>query len=106
MGLNDYDKNYLALAAYASIAGDGTSPNAQGCVIARTGAGVYTCTLDADSGITDTQSFTSAQVKGAAFAVATVEETSNLVKTIRTFNQAGAATDTAIEVQVRKSVQN
>jgi hypothetical protein len=112
MSLNPYDQQQLALQAYGSITADGLTVQNQGCVLARTGAGVYTLTLNADSGVVDGQSMTDVTAKdttppGPTPPVVTkVEETSNLVKTIRVFNLAGAPTDSAIEVKLYKSLIN
>jgi hypothetical protein len=109
MSIASYDKNLVALAAYASISADGTTVvENEGCVIAKTPAttGVYTLTFDDRSGIVDLQSYIMVQPKGAIFAAAVVEDTTDLVKTVRTFDAAGAALNAAIDVLVYKSLRD
>jgi hypothetical protein len=106
MSLNPYDQQQLALQAYGSISADGLTVQNQGCILARTGAGVYTLTLNADSGVVDGQSMTDVTRKSAVGGSYGVIDTSNLVKTINTFDVAGAAADCAIEVKLYKSLIN
>jgi hypothetical protein len=112
MSLNPFDKQQLALQAYGSISADGLTIQNQGCVLARTGVGVYTLTLPADGGVVDGQSMTDVTAKDTTPPGPTppvvwkVDETSNLVKTIRVFNLAGAPADSALEVKLYASTIN
>lgn len=67
-----------------------------GAVVTRTSAGLYVATLL--NGIPSAQCRTIATALGAAEASITVTHTSDTVKTIATFNAAGAAADFDFDV--------
>ena len=99
-----YNRQHLATHAAGFINGDGTTSFGFGCQMTRLSAGHYALLLDANAGLIDDESFTQVQVKGTAAAIASVEDTSNVVKTILTFDSVDYLTDTTIEVALFKSV--
>lgn len=111
MGL-DFAYNQLGIVAFGSVVGaTGASvpgpvnpitgqsvPLTRGVTPARTGAGVYTLTfpgLDANDrgGIDAGECIGLATLRGGVDGALEIEHTSDTVKTVRTFNTAGAATD-------------
>lgn len=84
--------NKLWAAAGGVVAGTGVAAVQRGCAMARTGAGVYTCTLDKEVDATD--SVCSVVPRQATAAQFSYEHTSDSVKTIRTFDAATGATPT------------
>ena len=83
-----YNRQHLALYAAGYISGDGNTSIGIGAGITRVGTGVYAVVFGADDGLVDDQSFTIANVKsavgtsGSPKALITVEDTSNLIKTL------------------------
>ena len=63
-----------------------------GILFARTGAGVFTATLS-DGGIDATEMLCSYHTEGAAMATITTVHTSDTVKTLTVFDNAGMALD-------------
>jgi hypothetical protein len=87
MAYASYERQFLSLYAAGSINGAGTTAVTFGCGLTRVATGVYALTLAADSGLLNDESFTWVTPKtplpsGAPKALITVEDTSNLVKTI------------------------
>lgn len=82
------------IAAARVTGATGASTMAQGCVSARSAAGVYTLTLTVGQTEYDaTEGFAMACGTGATFANFVVQDTSDTVKTVRAFDAAGAALD-------------
>jgi hypothetical protein len=82
----------LWAAAGGVVAGTGVAAVQRGCAMARTGAGVYTCTLDKEVDATDSVCF--AMPMQATPCQFSYQHTSDGVKTIRTFDAATGATPT------------
>jgi hypothetical protein len=88
MAYASYERQFLSLYAAGFINGAGTTAMTWGCGLTRVATGVYAATLSADAGLVDDESFTwvtpktAVGVSGAPKALITVEDTSNLVKTI------------------------
>lgn len=78
--------------AAGKMTGAGVLVFQRGCVLARTGAGVYTITLDKEIDAAECTILATPNVAGDA-AIGVVD-TSDAVKTLNAFNTAGAATDT------------
>lgn len=100
----NYERQHLAIHAAGFINAAGTTRVTFGCQMTRIAAGQYGLTLDASSGVIDDETFTMVVAKGAVARAPVVEDTSNFLKTIRTFDTAGALQDTDIEVSLFKSV--
>ena len=82
-----YERQHLAMYAAGFINGAGTTIQAFGCGLTRVATGVYAATFTADNGLVNDESYTFVTAKtplpsGAPKALITVEDTSNLVKTI------------------------
>lgn len=99
-----YERQHMALHAAGYINGAGTTIVSIGAQLTRIGAGHYALLLDANSGVTDDESFTLVQPKGTVAASAVVQDLSNTEKRVRVFSAAGAATDTDVEIALYKSV--
>ncbi len=101
-----YERQHLATHAAGSINAAGTTAISFGCQMTRIAEGHYGLILDADNGVIDDETFTQVQIKGVLASVASVVDTSNRVKTIRTFDAGGSVTgpDIGIEVILYKSV--
>lgn len=82
---------FSVIAAGKVTGADGASSKTAGATTARTAAGVYTLTLSQE--VDATEATVLVTPVRATFASATVEHTSDSVKTIRTWDAAGAALD-------------
>jgi hypothetical protein len=120
MAYASYERQLLSLFAAGFISGDGTTNAAFGCGLTRLATGVYAVVFGADAGLVAAESYVDVAVKsngpgvgatGSPFALVSVEDTSNTVKTI--FAQgvsfgAGAVTiapaNVSLEVAVYRSV--
>ena len=105
MTVRAYQRQHLALFAAGYINSAGTTSIGIGCSLTRISAGVYGLILPSDAGLQDRQTFSLVTVKGTAARYKTVTDTSNVVKTISTFNETPTPTDTDIEVAVFRSVE-
>lgn len=89
-----------ALLAMGSM-GTTTPVWSAGCALAKTGTGVYTCTLDQPADATECSAF--ATLRGAS-GIVRVTHTSDSVKTIETFAVDGTtATDKAFDILVLRA---
>lgn len=82
--------------AYASFDGNAGGPvvgKAIGCVLARTGAGVYTVTLGSPLAVDSTEALYTITANVATGGVWTMDDTSDTVKTFSVFTNAGVASD-------------
>lgn len=105
MADSSYNRQHLATAAAGHINGAGTSLQAFGCGLTRIGTGHYGMLLGASDGVVEDDSFTRVQAKGTNPRTVSVVDTSNVLKTIFTFDgTSGALADTDIEVALFKSV--
>ncbi len=125
MGL-DFAYNQLGVVAYGSVTTAGASvlgpvnpitgatvPLTRGVIPARTGAGVYTLTFPGnnanDRGGVDAgecvsfQSLRGPAGGGGVDGSVLLEHTSDTVKTVRTFNTAGVATDRDFDFIILKA---
>jgi hypothetical protein len=122
MGL-DFAYNQLGVVAFGSVKGsDGSSvmgptnpltgqsvPLTRGVAPARTGAGVYTLTFPGGSandrgGVDAGECVCLATLRFAgAQSEITVEQTSDTVKTVRTFDSAGQAADRDFDFVIMKA---
>ena len=91
-----------ALVAYGSVAVsggvattviDGDNTTAGQVVVARTGAGVFTLTLPTGYGQARSRSMVYCAPRTSAAVFISVDDTASQVKTVRTFNSGGSATD-------------
>lgn len=81
-----------ALQAYGSVKGsDGSTVSGAGCATARSAKGVYTLTLDAQ--VDATECAVICTPRGSTAGYAACAQTSDSVKTVATFDSAGAAAD-------------
>lgn len=100
-----YDRQHLAAHAFGFINGDGTTAVAFGCQLTRIGTGHYGLVLGNDDGVVADESFTFVQTKGSAARAPVVDDTSDVLKTIRVFGGGTTALqDTAIEVALYRTV--
>lgn len=102
--------------AAGAIQGDGTVRKQRGCVVARTGVGTYTITIDPvntallpaagrgniSGGVPQAECASEVQPVGATALTAQVTHTSNTVKTVIISNAAGAAADSDFEFRIRR----
>jgi hypothetical protein len=86
-----------AVTFRAAAAADGTAPKGNAKAISRTGTGVYSVDLGTD--VSGCQTVASPNSATAAIATVTPGATANLL-TVRTFDDAGTAADTAFTVLV------
>lgn len=89
-----------AVVAYGSVVGasgtvvlDGENTTAGQVVVARTGAGVYTLTLPTGYGQAQSRSMVYCAPRTLTPAFISIDNAASQVKTVRTFNTAGVATD-------------
>ena len=81
-----------SLQAYGSVLGSaGTKVSGAGFAPARSAKGIYTLTLDAAADAAECACI--ATVRGLTAGYATCAQTSDTVKTVSTFDDAGAAAD-------------
>lgn len=73
-----------------SVGAGATAFGQRGGVVARTGAGVYTVTLDGNNAVDSTEGIVLASIKGATRGTISVVHTSDTVKTITIRDGAGA----------------
>lgn len=101
MSPDNIDAKFWA-AAGGVVGGTGVAAIQRGCAMARTGAGVYTMTLDRE--VDATECTIQVTPRQAAAAQYSVQHTSDTVKTISTFDAATGATptDTTFDVLVIK----
>jgi len=112
-----YERQHLAMYAAGFISGDGLTRQGFGCELTRVGTGVYAIVLGADAGLVSDESYTFVTAKtqlgtsGAPRTLLSVEDTSNLVKTIFasgvSFAAAGitiARTNVDLEVALYRTV--
>lgn len=109
-----YERQHLALYAAGFINAAGTTRIGFGCELTRVMTGVYAAVFGADSGLVNDESFSNVQIKsaigasGSPIAVTSVEDTSNLVKTIFVTERLNAtvfqAAERDLEVQIYRSV--
>ena len=91
------------LWAVAKCAGDGTVAMQLRCTCVRTGAGVYTVTLDPAVECDATERIISVQSRTAAQYIV-AQDTSDTVITLRGYNAGGAATNTDFDVSITRVV--
>lgn len=109
MTYSSYERQHLALYAAGFISGDGNTRVGFGCEMTRVGTGVYAAVFGADAGLVNDESFSVATVKSSAGSSGsprtfiTVEDTSNLVKTIFAQNLTQVI-NTDLEIQIYRSV--
>jgi hypothetical protein len=102
----NYDTEILATVAAGSIDALGATPITYGCSITHIGTGAYNLILPTGDGLISQQCFTSVQTRaGITFAVVS-DQSDTYTKTITVFNNAGAVTDTPIDIVVRRSTIN
>jgi hypothetical protein len=82
------------LIAYGKVNADGTKASGAGFASAKTGAGVYTLTLDAASPASETNGLASIDAAALSKSEAVYSDTSDTVKTVNT-GDAGANADHA-----------
>lgn len=99
-----YERQHLATQAAGFINAAGTTAISFGCQMTRFAAGHYGLLLDASSGVINDETFSQVQTKGTALRSITVQDVSNVQKSIRTFDAAAVAADTDIEIILLKSV--
>jgi hypothetical protein len=104
MADESYERQHLALQAAGFINSTGATQTTFGCSMTRSATGVYAMVLGDNDGVDQFESFGSVTVKSANPFAASMQDTSNTVKTITTFNPSGLAADVDIEVILRKSV--
>jgi len=106
-----YDSVGLAIAAYAEVLADGTSPNTNsGVVTARVSAGLYTVTLPAAHGIDDARMQAVVTPKGTITGVpvsCSVDASDPFVKRIAIYKGSPLATlaDSAFNVLILATVK-
>jgi hypothetical protein len=91
----EYENRKLAAG---SMGGTGTEVWGSGGLGAQTGVGLYTITLDQP--IDATENSFQVKVRGATPGFATVEQTSDAVKTVHTFDTAGNAANMDFDWEV------
>lgn len=106
MTVRAYQRQHLAAVAAGFINSAGTTTVSVGCSLTRIGTGQYGVILPDDYGVQDRQTFTCVTIKGTAERYKTVDDTSNTLKTIRTFNNSPNAADASIEVVIFRSVES
>lgn len=112
MAYASYERQILATYAAGYISGDGNTRIAFGCEMTRVGTGVYALVLGSDAGLVNDETFTFVTTKqalgssGLPSCAVTVEDTSNLVKTIYVTSVGSSPTviNRDIEVEIRRSV--
>lgn len=99
-----YNRQHLATHAAGFINAAGSTYFGFGCQMTQLATGSYAMILDPSAGVVDDDSFLQVQVKGTAARAFAVDDISDVVKNILTFDAAGAAANTDVEVALFKSV--
>lgn len=83
-----------ALLAFGSVSAAGVKVSGAGFTSAQSGVGIYTLTPDQEVDATQCALLVTARTAGL---IATAEQTSDSVKTVNMFDDAGAAADGAFD---------
>jgi len=103
MTVRSYQRQHLSLFAAGFINASGSSVVTFGCQLTRLGTGEYGVILDASAGLVNNESFTFVTPKDTALRYPVVEDTSNVLKTVRVFTGVPSQVDTGIEVALYRS---
>jgi len=103
MSTSPYNRQLLTCHAYGFIGATGASAAGFGCSMSRQTTGTYQLALDADSGLVEGQSFLLATPKASGARSISAQDSSNVLKTVFVFTDAGALVDTDVEVALFKS---
>lgn len=82
MSSASYEKQHLVIHAAGFISADGSTKIGFGCLMTRFNTGHYGMLLDANSGVSDGQSFATVITKGSAYRAPCVENVSDFRKDI------------------------
>ena len=110
MGFSSYNRQQLAVYAAGHINAAGDSSQSFGLGLTRLATGVYAAVFGADSGLVNDQSYTYVTTKGTSATPPlsiTVEDTSNLVKTIFVQSATGGPgqlQEAGLEVAIYRTV--
>lgn len=99
-----FDAEILPLVGWASVVGsDGSSTNARGVTVARTGTGVYTVTLQTDENLDTDRYSPQVSVAGTTGVSVTVTKDNASQCTVRTFSAPTTAADANFEIWIRRA---
>lgn len=101
-GLGDLANTILLAAAANVVGGTGVAGRQRGCLVGRTGAGVYTVTLDAANQMLANETMVTATLLNTDNRIIRAVVTSASVVTVTTEDIAGAAADADFNVKVER----